>query len=503
MDPSFEKANEVYFRLGIIYKQQRKSAESLECFRHVLPSPPYPLLETDILFQIGHTYEQSHEYDQARETYEQVLAANSTHAKVLQQLGGLYQWTQTSFRDAETAIELLTRSLESDASDAFSWYLLGRAYMSTQNFSKAYESYQQAVYRDGKNPAFWCSIGVLYYSISQFHDALDAYSRAIRIHPYLSEVWFNLGALYEACNDQLTDAVDAYQRTLQLDPSNSFVSKRLRQIQEHRDNGGPPPSAPPSPRDISPTSSFWSSSTDGELKTHASPALSAGELAPRAGGDPARKRHPRSVSPVDNARRRSSGNSLASRDHLQPQQHVSPRSQHHRNTHSLPNALQSVKGGVEQQRAPSPRSHARAPQHASSRKMAQSPPMPGDGPAAHGAPYEHPEYAQQQHHPYYQQHPQPPPPPGSYPVPHGSAPGPLPPPPGYPSRAPPHPSEMHEWDRQWYEHARAHGVTRPGSPPRHGAPPRPDAPPYYSQPYPHPYDRRESPRSSQPSLIPC
>jgi glucose repression mediator protein len=61
-----------------------------------------------------------------------------------------------------------------DANDPFSWYLLGRAYMAGGNYGKAYEAYQQAVYRDGKNPAFWCSIGVLYYQINQFHDALDA-----------------------------------------------------------------------------------------------------------------------------------------------------------------------------------------------------------------------------------------------------------------------------------------------------------------------------------------
>lgn len=30
MDPKFEKANEIYFRLGIIYKQNQKFSESLE-----------------------------------------------------------------------------------------------------------------------------------------------------------------------------------------------------------------------------------------------------------------------------------------------------------------------------------------------------------------------------------------------------------------------------------------------------------------------------------------
>lgn len=30
MDPSFDKAHEIYFRLGIIYKQQQKYNQSLE-----------------------------------------------------------------------------------------------------------------------------------------------------------------------------------------------------------------------------------------------------------------------------------------------------------------------------------------------------------------------------------------------------------------------------------------------------------------------------------------
>ena len=82
-----------------------------------------------------------------------------------------------------------------DSADAQSWYLLGRCYMSQQKYNKAYEAYQQAVYRDGRNPTFWCSIGVLYYQINQYRDALDAYSRAIRLNPSISEVWYDLGTL--------------------------------------------------------------------------------------------------------------------------------------------------------------------------------------------------------------------------------------------------------------------------------------------------------------------
>lgn len=54
----FDKANEILFRLGIIYKQQGKYEDSLSCFDRILRNPPSPLAHADIWFQIGHVYEQ-------------------------------------------------------------------------------------------------------------------------------------------------------------------------------------------------------------------------------------------------------------------------------------------------------------------------------------------------------------------------------------------------------------------------------------------------------------
>ncbi|WBW72516.1 transcriptional corepressor Ssn6 [Schizosaccharomyces osmophilus] len=228
MDPNFEKVNEIYFRLGIIYKQQHKFAQSLELFRYILNHPPKPLTVLDIYFQIGHVYEQQKEYKLAKEAYERVLAETPNHAKVLQQLGWLCHQQSSSFTNQDLAIQYLTKSLEADDTDAQSWYLIGRCYVAQQKYNKAYEAYQQAVYRDGRNPTFWCSIGVLYYQINQYQDALDAYSRAIRLNPYISEVWYDLGTLYESCHNQISDALDAYQRAAELDPANPHIRARLQ-----------------------------------------------------------------------------------------------------------------------------------------------------------------------------------------------------------------------------------------------------------------------------------
>lgn len=252
MDPSYEKVNEIYFRLGIIYKQQGQYEASLECFRYILNNPPPPLTEMDIHFQIGLVFEQQGEFNRAKDVYERVLAETPNHAKVLQQLGWLFLQPATGYVDHVQAVKLLSQSLGSDPNDPQSWYLLGRAYVSAEEYNDAYEAYKQGLYRDSKNAILWCSIGILYYQIDQFRDALGAYSRSIRINPYIPEVWLNLGILYESSNNQVDDAIDAYKRAIELDPENEIVNQRLHMLEKAKKNDELLPPPPP-PQDVHPS----------------------------------------------------------------------------------------------------------------------------------------------------------------------------------------------------------------------------------------------------------
>lgn len=75
--------------------------------------------------------------------------------------------------------------------------------MREQEYSKAYEAYQQAVYWRGRHPTAWTSIAILYFKIGQYEDSLDALHRsASQAHIYHRAAtlnWFNLGILVGLC----------------------------------------------------------------------------------------------------------------------------------------------------------------------------------------------------------------------------------------------------------------------------------------------------------------
>lgn len=79
--------------------------------------------------------------------------------------------------------------------DSQTWYLLGRAYMDIQQYRKAYDSYQQAVYLAYKFPGYWNSIGVLYFAFNRYRDSRRSLAISVRLNPSLSEPWYNLGVL--------------------------------------------------------------------------------------------------------------------------------------------------------------------------------------------------------------------------------------------------------------------------------------------------------------------
>jgi len=106
-------------------------------------------------------------------------------------------------------VQCFFKSVETNPSNHIAWYLLGRCYMATAQYSDACEAYNRAVNLNPNDPQVWCSLGVLYYAFGQYRESLGMLARAIKLDPTMADAWYNVGALYDMC-DQPEDAQQAY-----------------------------------------------------------------------------------------------------------------------------------------------------------------------------------------------------------------------------------------------------------------------------------------------------
>lgn len=130
------------------------------------------------------------------------------HSTALERLGRVY------LRYRETipaAVQCFFKSVETNPSNHVAWYLLGRCYMATAQYSDACEAYNRAINLCPNDPQVWCSLGVLYYAFGQYRESLGMLARALKLDPTMADAWYNVGALYDMC-DQPEDAQQAYMK---------------------------------------------------------------------------------------------------------------------------------------------------------------------------------------------------------------------------------------------------------------------------------------------------
>ena len=156
----------------------------------------------------GLLHEMRSEFPSSEVVYRSALNIIGGHNTALERLGRVY------LRYRETipaAVQCFFKSVETNPSNHVAWYLLGRCYMATAQYSDACEAYNRAVNLNPNDPQVWCSLGVLYYAFGQYREALGMLARALKLDPTMADAWYNVGALYDMC-DQPEDAQQAYMK---------------------------------------------------------------------------------------------------------------------------------------------------------------------------------------------------------------------------------------------------------------------------------------------------
>lgn len=214
------------FYLGNAYFQKQGWKEALQAYQKAYQKKAKP----ELLYQMGLTYLQLGDLDQATKYAQEGTASKGTKAEVARMyyLLAKVQFAQKKFSQADKSMrQALTaepknasyhkllgdinyeRNVASLAVNEYNealaldpslakelHYRLGRAYFLNRQFNEALEQYQLTIKEDSSFAEAYLDLGNLYYWGNKFSEALWAYEQYRKLRPESPEVSLNLGKMY-------------------------------------------------------------------------------------------------------------------------------------------------------------------------------------------------------------------------------------------------------------------------------------------------------------------
>lgn len=115
------------------------------------------------------------------------------------------------------AIESYQKAIFYNPFNSVFWLDRGAALFHLQQYLDAKESVQTSIVLDRPQPFHYNTLGLTNEALGEWEEAIEAYQKAIEINPREGEGYCNLGNLLIKLN-QLTDAVEIYQEGIEANP---------------------------------------------------------------------------------------------------------------------------------------------------------------------------------------------------------------------------------------------------------------------------------------------
>jgi tetratricopeptide (TPR) repeat protein len=198
------------------FASARSAAEELEKSHPDAATPHY---------LAGMAARGANKLDDAQNEFERALAMQP---RALEVLSALARLELARGRSAQ-AIELVKHSAEQDASNAYSWNLLGEIYLTGQNFAAANDALTRAI---RLMPQWWVPYRNLALTRTAANDvagAIAQYDAAIRLAPSESGLAIELAALYEK-QGRIDEAIASYDAWHKENPRAQNVSNNLAML---------------------------------------------------------------------------------------------------------------------------------------------------------------------------------------------------------------------------------------------------------------------------------
>jgi Flp pilus assembly protein TadD, contains TPR repeats len=175
----------------------------------------------ELYFKQGMIYRQLSMPMRAEESYGNSLALDSTNSRFLAEYADLQSELGNPFR----AVPFYQKASLYSPEDYNLRYKLGRAYMSSENFEKAYEVFMMIRYKDSTNVVYNKQLALTAMRLGKMNQALGLFESVLDANPNDLGLYQNLITLYAIFKDAV-HVIRTSERALYFFPENSSIMLR-------------------------------------------------------------------------------------------------------------------------------------------------------------------------------------------------------------------------------------------------------------------------------------
>lgn len=188
MQAQFNRLDDAYLRLAMIYREMKEYKKAIAACRKALRIDPQLYGAYDFM---GIAYRRSGQIDKAIECYKKALAINPSYIRI--------------------------------------YYNMGIAYEKNGDLDQAISAYKKAADANPNFAGTWNNLGVVHQEKGMLNEALEYFKKAVAVNPYYPKAHLNLGKLYLR-QGETGKAREAFAKAVKLNPSlKKSVDQLLRQ----------------------------------------------------------------------------------------------------------------------------------------------------------------------------------------------------------------------------------------------------------------------------------
>ncbi len=213
-------------QLGNLYVKSGKDEQALDIYNKILEIDPK---NSDVLIAIGGIYRRQKKYDDSIVILEKVLTLGDSDPKLLTNVSYNMGFTFRQMGNYDEAISCFQDVVERNNRDVLAFNHLGAVYALKGNQAKAIASFQRGLKIDPNHPVLLLNLAKTYAQIGETAKALSSYEGALRSKPGWIEAIEEYSELLLKSN-KVREADNVVSNALKINPDDTKMRTKMGRI---------------------------------------------------------------------------------------------------------------------------------------------------------------------------------------------------------------------------------------------------------------------------------